>query len=243
MPFLTASGTRLYYEEYGVPGGRPALLLHASLQTSDSMDPLRDLLVPLALRLIIPDQRGHGRSGNPTRSLSIPMLADDITSLMHQLGLERPIVAGYSLGGIVGIELARRGLVSGAVVLAARTQTASRGRAAFDPENLRQRSPLWAQQLAEKHVEIPWEELALELGLMLETWPGFAREELAAITCPMLVVQGDRDLMVPLGQAEELAATVPGARLYVAPRAGHPELLYRPDAMKAVSEFLAALPA
>lgn len=243
MPFVTVHGTRLYYEEHGDTSGRPMLLLHASLQTADSMEPLRELLAPLGFRLIVPDQRGHGRTGNPARTLSIPMLADDIRTLMAHLGVERPIVAGYSLGGIVGIELARRGLVSALVVLAARIHTAPRGRAAFNPENIRQRSPQWAQQLAEKHLEIPWEELAVELGELLETWPGFSRDELASISCPVLVAQGDRDQMVPVEQAEELAAALPGARLHVAPRAGHPELLYRQDAMKAVYEFLAALPA
>lgn len=238
MPFVPVAGTRIYYTESGPANGRPMLLLHAALQTSESMDPLRDLLAPLGLRLVQPDLRGHGRSANPGRSLSIGKLTDDITAVMGHLGMEKPLLAGYSLGGIVGIELARRGLLSGLVALASRIRPAARGRETFDPDNLRARSPLWVQQLAEKHQEVAWEDLAVEMGELLTTWPGFDPADLARIAMPVLVVQGDRDQLVSLRHGENLAATVPGARLHVVPRAGHPELLYRQDAMAEVYDFV-----
>lgn len=238
MPFLPVAGTRLYYTESGPTEGRPMLLLHAALQSAESMEPLRELLAPLGLRLIQVDQRGHGRTANPGRSLSIPQLADDIVALMEHLGLERPLCVGYSLGGIVAIELARRGLLSGLVVLASRIRPALRGRETFAPANIRARSPQWAEQLAEKHEEVAWEELATELGELLTTWPGFDPADLARIAIPVLVVQGDRDQMVSLKQAEDLVALVPGSRLHVVPRAGHPELLYRTDAMSRVYDFV-----
>jgi pimeloyl-ACP methyl ester carboxylesterase len=241
MPFLPVAGTRLYYTESGPADGRPMLLLHAALQTSESMEPLRERLEPLGLRLIQVDQRGHGKTANPGRRLSIATLADDIEALIRHLGLERPLAAGYSLGGIVAIELARRGLLSGLVVLASRIRPAQRGRETFAPANIAARSPQWAKQLAEKHEEVAWEELATELGELLSTWPGFDPADLARIQIPLLVVQGDRDQMVSLRHGEELAATVPGARLHVVPRAGHPELLYRADAMSQVYQFVQQL--
>lgn len=242
MAYLSVAGTRLYYEEEGAPTGRPMFLLHAALQNGESMRPLVELLSPLGLRLIVPDMRGHGRTANPARSFSLDRLADDMVALVDHLGIRRPILAGYSLGGIVGIELARRGLLTGLVVLASRIWTAAKGRQAFDPQNIRQRSPIWAGQLAVKHVEMNWEELALELGELLSTWPGFTDEALSAIACPTLVVQGDKDLMVPLEQAQALAAAVPGAVLQVVPGAGHPDLLYRRDAMAAVHGFVRNFP-
>lgn len=238
MPFIPVAGTRLYYTESGPATGRPMLLLHAALQTSESMEPLQELLAPLGLRLIAVDLRGHGRTANPARTLSLPQLADDVVALMEHLGLERPLLAGYSLGGIVAIELARRGLAGGLVVLASRIRPARRGRETFDPANIRARSPIWAKQLAERHVEQAWEELAASLGELLTTWPGFDPADLARITIPVLVVQGDKDQMVSVGQAQDLTAAVPGARLHVVSRAGHPELLYRPDAMRTVYEFV-----
>lgn len=242
MPFVSAHGTRLFYTETGPSMGRPLLLLHAALQTGESVAPLQDLLKPDGFRMLSPDQRGHGRTANPARTLSIPRLADDMVVLMAELGLERPLVIGYSLGGIVGLELARRGLVSALVVMASRFRSAQRAPLAFNPEGIRARSPVWAEQLAAKHVEVAWEELAEELGSMLASWPGLSEGELAEIDCPLLIVQGDRDTMVPIEQARALKAAVRGARLVEIPRAQHPELLYRPDALRAVASFVRALP-
>jgi pimeloyl-ACP methyl ester carboxylesterase len=205
------------------------------------MAPLHKVLTPLGVRLVAPDQRGHGRTGNPGRTLSIAQLADDAEALMAYLGVRRPLLAGFSLGATVGVELARRGRLSGLAVLAGRIHTAPRGRKAFDPADIRRRSPLWVQQLEAKHVEIPWDELAVELGTMFEvTWPGFSPADLAAVACPTLVVQGDRDLMVPVEQGKELAGSVQQGQFHLVPSAGHPDLLYRQEALDAVREFFAA---
>jgi pimeloyl-ACP methyl ester carboxylesterase len=241
MPFVPANGTRIFYEETGTPGGRPLLLLHAALQTGESMEPLRKRPELQGFRIVAPDLRGHGQTANPSRTLSIAQLANDMETFIGHLGLDRPLMVGYSLGGITAIELGRCGRLSGLAVLASRIHTAPRGRKAFDPEDIRRRSPRWAVQLAQKHVETPWEQLATELGDLFETWPGFTSAELRAVACPTLVVQGDRDHMVPLEEGQELAATVPGAHFRLVPRAAHPELLYRHEALSAVVEFSCSL--
>lgn len=244
MPYMPVAGTRIYYEESGSPWGRPLLLLHAALQTAEATEPLRALVEPAGYRMVSPDQRGHGRSANPGQGFTIARLADDMVALMAALGMERPVVAGFSLGGTVAIELAQRGLVSGLVVLASRIRavgvgdTAQWRATAFDPADIRHRSPVWAAHLAEVHVETPWEALATQLGELFAGWPGFSAVDLAAITCPTLVVQGDHDEMVPVAQAQELTAGVPGAQLYLAPRGKHPELLYRADVQRVVGAFL-----
>lgn len=238
MPFLPARDTNIYYTESGPADGRPLLLLHASLQTAESMDPVRDALAPLGPRVIQPDLRGHGRTANPGGGLSIAALADDMAQLMQALGMDRPVCAGFSLGGIVAIELARRGLLSGLVVLASRISPAPAGRTAFDPAFIQKRSPIWAKQLAQKHVEMPWDQLSSTIGAMLESFPGFDQAALGSIAVPTLVLQGDRDQMVPLEQGQELARQVPGGQFFLVPRSGHPELIYRPDAMAQVFTFV-----
>lgn len=242
------AGRTLWYAESGPADGRPVLLLHAALQTHESMAPLIEALSPLGLRLIAVDLPGHGRSVLPGRGgsalpgrLTISGMADAVADLIDRLGLGRPLVAGYSLGGMVGIELALRGRVSGLVVLASRIRPADGARAVFAPAAIRRRSPLWARQLDERHIATPWEALATALGEMLATWPGFDPARLASIPVPVLVVQGDRDQMVPLEQGQELARLAPHGRFHLVPRAGHPELLYRDDARAAVKEFVLKL--
>lgn len=241
MPSLsTPAGGTLWYAESGPADGRPLLLLHAALQTHESMAPLAEELAPLGLRLIAVDLPGHGRSVHPG-PLTIRAMADAVADLMDRLGLDRPLAAGYSLGGMVAIELALRGRIAGLVVLASRIRPAGDARATFAPAAIRRRSPLWARQLAEKHTATPWEALATALGDELASWPGFDPQALAALSVPVLVVQGDRDQMVPLEQGQELARLAPRGRFRLVPRAGHPELLYRADARAAVREFLADL--
>lgn len=243
MPLAPVTGTRLYYEEVGPAEGRPVLLLHAALQTSESMRPLVRLFQPFGARCLIPDQRGHGESANPVSGLSIKRLADDMEQFLAYRGVERPLMAGYSLGGIVGLELARRGKLSGLIVLASRFRPTERARQTFSPESLRATMPLWVKQLEQKHVELPWFELAPQVGEAIASWSGLSAADLASISCPVLVVQGTKDEMVSIEQARELAAGIPGARLHEVPHAKHPELLYRADAMEAVKawveEFLA----
>lgn len=241
MPELLVAGTRLYYEEAGPVGGRPALLLHAALQTADSMTPLRRILEPEGFRIALPDLRGHGRSANPSGRFSLPQLADDAEALLRRVAFQRPVVIGYSLGGMVGVELARRGLAAALVVMASRVQPVRRA-SAFDPDTIARRSPAWARQLAAKHQSMAWQNLARALGEFLESWSGYSGAELAAIRCPVLVVQGDRDSMVPLAHGQAVAEAICGAQLRVIPHAGHSELLYRPDALQSVVEFLRRLP-
>lgn len=241
MPELWVAGTRLYYEEAGPVGGRPALLLHAALQTADSMRPLRQILEPEGFRFALPDLRGYGRSANPSGRFSLPQLADDAEALMRRVAFQRPVVIGYSLGGMVALELARRGLATALVVMASRVQPAPLA-GAFDPANIARRSPGWVQQLAAKHRGMAWQNLARAVGAFLSSWPGYSHAELAAIRCPTLVVQGDRDSMVPLQQGQAVAEAIPDAQLRVIPRAGHSELLYRQDALQSVADFLRQLP-
>jgi pimeloyl-ACP methyl ester carboxylesterase len=218
--------------------------MHAALQTSESMRPLIRLLAPEGFHILIPDQRGHGQSANPLSGLSIKRLADDMEEFLAHKGVERPLMAGYSLGGIVGLELARRGKLAGLIVLASRFRPAQRARETFAPEAIRERTPIWVRQLEQKHQEVAWSELAPQIGEAIASWSGLSPDDLAAITCPVLVVQGTHDEMVSIEQARELAAGISGARLHEVPHAKHPELLYRADAMEAVKvwveEFLAA---
>jgi pimeloyl-ACP methyl ester carboxylesterase len=99
------NGLRLHFLEWGDPAAPAILLLHGGNQTSHSWD-----LVSLALagryHIIALDQRGHGdtewpRDGAADRHVK----ADDAFRLLATLGIERPMVAGHSMGGITAMTL------------------------------------------------------------------------------------------------------------------------------------------
>ena len=101
--YADVNGLHMYYETHG--SGRPMILLHGGLGTGAMFGPL---LPALGARhqVIAPDLQGHGRTADIDRPIDIRLMADDIAALIDQLGLERPDVVGYSLGGGVAFMLA-----------------------------------------------------------------------------------------------------------------------------------------
>ncbi|HEV8298461.1 MAG TPA: alpha/beta hydrolase [Acidimicrobiales bacterium] len=56
-------------------------------------------------RVVVPDLRGHGES-EPADSYGVADFAEDVAWLTRTLGLDRPVVIGHSLGGMVAVEAA-----------------------------------------------------------------------------------------------------------------------------------------
>jgi len=57
-------------------------------------------------RLVLVDNRGSGRSGQPTGSFAVANMADDVVAVLDAVGIRRAHVLGASLGGMVAQELA-----------------------------------------------------------------------------------------------------------------------------------------
>src|SRR2546430_6006141 len=101
--YAQVNGLNLYYETHGE--GRPLILLHGGLMSSETFGPV---LPALAQRhqVIAPDLQGHGRTADIDRPIDVRLMADDIAALIDHLGLDRPDVVGYSLGGGVALQTA-----------------------------------------------------------------------------------------------------------------------------------------
>jgi pimeloyl-ACP methyl ester carboxylesterase len=94
--YADVNGLHLYYETHG--SGRPLVLLHGGLGSGEMFGPV---LAALATnhQLIVPDLQGHGRTADIDRPIDVRLMAGDIIELTKQLGLDRPDLVGYSLGG------------------------------------------------------------------------------------------------------------------------------------------------
>lgn len=98
-----------FIRDSGGPSAGPAvLLLHGWTASADiNFFPVFTCLAE-SYRVIALDQRGHGRGMRSPEPFSLEDCADDAAALLEQLGVGPVIVVGYSMGGAVGLLLARR---------------------------------------------------------------------------------------------------------------------------------------
>jgi pimeloyl-ACP methyl ester carboxylesterase len=95
-------GVRLYVEETGNPSGQPVLFIHGLSQCRLAWN--RQLHSDLGrdLRLVALDLRGHGESDRPADAYGDSAAwAQDVDAVITSLGMERPILTGWSYGGVV----------------------------------------------------------------------------------------------------------------------------------------------
>jgi pimeloyl-ACP methyl ester carboxylesterase len=101
---LVREGVTLGYEEAG-EGAPTFLFVHGLACHGGFWEPqLRHFAA--AHRVVVPDLRGHGESDAPLQAYTMRAFADDLDWICAQLELDRPVVVGHSLGGLVALELA-----------------------------------------------------------------------------------------------------------------------------------------
>lgn len=97
---------RLHLLEWGAEDAPALVLLHGGNQSAHSWD-LVSLHLADRFRIIALDQRGHGDSEWARDAAYGPEeMARDALGLIAAEGLERPIVMGHSMGGMVTMRLA-----------------------------------------------------------------------------------------------------------------------------------------
>lgn len=97
-----AAGCELYVEETGNPDGQPVLFIHGLSQCRLAWSKQLNSELGRDLRLVTMDLRGHGRSERPHDAYGELFLwADDILAVINTLRLARPILCGWSYGGVV----------------------------------------------------------------------------------------------------------------------------------------------
>lgn len=113
---LERPGAVIAYRRLG--RGRPLVLLHATLSSSDQLRPLIELLARSFTVLAI-DRRASGRSRLPAAAVPAPIdvavHVEDVAAVIAVEGVGPALVVGHSYGACVALELAARrpGLVTG----------------------------------------------------------------------------------------------------------------------------------
>jgi len=103
--YADVNGLHVYFETIG--SGRPLVLLHGGLGSGEMFGPILSNFAERR-QVILPDLQGHGRTADIDRPLDVRFMADDVAALIDHLGLDRPDVVGFSLGGGVALQTAVR---------------------------------------------------------------------------------------------------------------------------------------
>jgi pimeloyl-ACP methyl ester carboxylesterase len=231
--------TRLGAVGYRVVGsGRPLVLIMGYAGTMEVWDPRLVHALARHNRVVMFDNAGVGRTqpltGERTATLTIDAMADQTSALIDTLGLGRPDVLGWSMGGMVAQALAvlhpaqvRRLVLcatypgTGTVVP---SQAAIQSGSLF-PANQASASDAFTAAISE-YPAAPAVAAATkkaQAGAVTNWWGGTdpAGRKIARISVPTLIADGTADQLDPVANDHTLARLIPGARLVLYPDAGH----------------------
>lgn len=175
MHFTKVNGIDIFYEKMGE--GDPIILLHGNGETHEIFEEAAEQLAK-RYTVYLPDTRGHGRSGK-VKEYHYEEMARDVYCFIKVMGLEKPILYGFSDGGIVGLLLASQypSLLKKLVVSGVNTC----------PDEIKSRY-LWWMRVQYAFTRNPL------IRLML-TEPDITEEQLQAIDVPVEVTAGSRDMI------------------------------------------------
>jgi pimeloyl-ACP methyl ester carboxylesterase len=236
VPTIAANGLEIRYDVHGA--GPPLVMLHGATSVGREDFGPQIALFSKAFRVYVPDARGHGGTKwDVAAGFRYDWLVDDLSAFVDELELETFHLLGFSMGAMTGLQFAVRAgdrlrtlVVAG--IAPTREPRASVARRLMDPVRADREDPAWGELLSRRHDEVQgvaaWRALLPAIAADVATQPLLTPGELRSIDAPTMVVCGDRDPFVPVGQAWELQRQLPNSRLFVVPDCSHEVTVRRP---------------
>ena len=206
------------------------LLLHGAIGASTQLRTLADSL-SARYDVLAPDLVGHGGRALDGAPFSMQLFADDILRYIEDKKIRQVSVFGYSMGGYVGMYLAKHHPEKIAKVITLATKyhwdeaTAQKETQMLNPEKMEQKIPAFAATLRGRHHPNDWKEVlnrTAEMMTALGKDNTFKTEDYASISIPALLLLGDRDKMVTLEETAAVYRVLPNAQMALLPGTPHP---------------------
>jgi len=238
---------RFHYLEWGAPDAPPIVLLHGGHQSAHSWD-----LVSLALadrfHIYALDQRGHGDSEwARDEDYAMATMAADVEAFIAHLGLDRPVVAGHSMGGLVTMTMLKNhpDIARAAVLVDVGPELSEKGAATirsfvesaqqFDDleqfvEKVRRYDPFRSREHIERTVRYNLMERAdgnfvtkchTQRSARRGALPPVTMDDVAKFSLPVLLVRGEESNILEPDAAERFAAALGNGQLMTVPKCGH----------------------
>lgn len=197
--FVKVNDIDMYYEIQGI--GNPIILIHGSGEDHKIFNVLvKDLSKTHKVYSI--DSRCHGKSSKSDK-LSYETMASDVIKFIKKLSIQKPILYGFSDGGIVGLmvamkepKLLKQLIISGANL---------------NPEGLKEKVLAKVKKVADR---------GNRLYKLMATEPDIKPEDLHAIEIPTVVMAGEKDL-IRQEHTELIAANIKDSVLNFVPKEDH----------------------
>lgn len=246
-------GEREFFVREAGPADAPVLVLVHGWGFDGEMN-FHRVIGPLSehFRVVVPDHRNHGKSDWIRGRYEVADLADELAGILDGVGVTRAAFLGYSLGGMIVQEMARRhpGRVDRMILGST---------AAFPVRRLRPlaRAGMW---LARSVARLSTQEIAATTSRLLlhakaldpkhhrwmrssllrrdptlfyeaghAAWRFDSRAWVGKLSQPAMVVITERDLIVEPAAQNELADLMPGAERVEIPGGGHESILADAD--------------
>lgn len=218
--FKKINGVNLYYETYGA--GKPLILLHGnggSIKSSrNKIDHFKKYFQVVAI-----DSRGHGKTQDTSPHLSYVQMAKDVATLLDSLHLDSVYVSGQSDGGILGLLLAINHPKKVSKVVTFGANMFPGKKAIYDGidklvmDTLRTTKNFQTRRLFE----------------LLAEQPNITEKDLQKISCPFLLISGDRDV-IRLEHSITMFNNIRKSNLFIMPGATHFGSYEKPELFNSV---------
>jgi pimeloyl-ACP methyl ester carboxylesterase len=266
---VDAAGATFAYRRLGPATGVPVILLNHWGAVLDNFDPRIVDGLAATRPVIAVNYRGVGASGGKA-PLTVAEMAEDAIAVIRALGFDEVDLIGFSLGGFVAQDIVRKEPDLIRKVILAGTGPAGgegieqvgpvswpliiKGMLTFrDPKyylfftsaaNSRRAAKDFLERLKERKAD---RDKPITLAAFLrqlkaiKAWGKQAPQDLSVILKPILVANGDQDIMVPSSNSIDLARRLPNAELVLYEDAGHGGIFqYHETFVKKALAFLEA---
>jgi len=216
--YIDINGIKLFYEQTGI--GEPIILLHGNGQDHEIFD---KLIAQLSKNFTVYslDNRSHGKSSK-VKELSYDDMTEDVVKFIQALKIEKPILLGFSDGGIIGMLLAIKypHILSKMVIIGAN----------LNPGGIKEHIRLL--------IKFTYTFTRSSKFKLMITQPDISTTELEKIMIPTLILAGENDF-IKEEHTKTIAHSISCSKLKIVEKENHTSfVVHSPKLYEIVKSFL-----